>query len=111
MMLTLARTTIAIMLFLALMLFGTIIGARALPAVEEHLFFLCDDVGLLALKYADPKAAGTPVDFIVLVPGKAVEGIRAIRVIKGEIFLGDERCKRAKITLCPIEQNPTERTC
>jgi hypothetical protein len=39
MMLTLARTTIAIMLFLALMLFGTIIGARALPAVEEHLFF------------------------------------------------------------------------
>jgi hypothetical protein len=83
----------------------------ALPAIEEHFFLICGDVGIVAFKYADPKTAGTPVDFIVLKPGKATEGVQTIRSTKDGIFLGSHLCKQAKMTLCPIEQNPTERTC
>jgi len=85
--------------------------ARAFPAIESHAPLICGEALVLGLKYADPKAAGTPIDFIVFNPEKIPNGAHAIRVIKGEIFIGDIRCKPAKMTFCPIEQNPTERTC
>jgi hypothetical protein len=105
-MITLACTTIAIALLLALMLIGTIIGARAVPAFKSQEFFLCGDTAFMALVYENPKTAGTPVDFIILgKPGKPIrDGIHEIRVKNGEVFVGDTLCKPAKITLCPIEE-------
>jgi hypothetical protein len=32
-------------------------SALALPAIEEHFFLICGDVGVVAFKYADPKTA------------------------------------------------------
>jgi hypothetical protein len=104
-MLTLARSTIAILLLMA-----SVHSAPALPAIKQQVLLICGDAVLLGIIYADPKAAGTPVDFIVLA-GKVPDGIHAIRSTKEGVFIGSQLCKPAKATFCPIEQNPTERTC
>jgi hypothetical protein len=65
--------------------------ARAFPAIESHVPLICGEALVLGLN-ADPKAAGTPIDFIVFNPEKIPNGAHAIRVIKGEIFIGDVRC-------------------
>jgi hypothetical protein len=85
--------------------------APALPAIKAQEYFICDDTGILALVYADPKAAGTPVDVIVIVPGKALKNYSTVRSTKDGIFIGDVLCKPAKMTLCPADQNPTATVC
>jgi hypothetical protein len=83
--------------------------AHALPAIEYTIPLICGDAVLLGLKYKDPKAAGTPVDFIVIQAGKAIEGIHELRSTKDGIFIGNTLCIPAKMTFCP-EDNSKERT-
>jgi hypothetical protein len=84
-------------------------SVMALEATKAHKYYICGgDTVLMFLLYKDPKAAGRVPDVLTLNAGKAIaDGIHAVQVKNGEVFIGETRCQRAQIKACPIE----ERSC